>query len=191
MKLKWSLAELHKNQSGFFMVNGRADLTNSLKNRKQDLMDASLVDVQGTISMEGKKRYFVDLTLNVELTLPSTRSLQPVALDMTVPFHEVYLAPDALEIDAEDLEDDIVFTLENDILDLKKPIEDTILASIPMKVLSEEEKSAQDLPKGQDWELQLEDEAGTQTSDQESTSSEASPFDVLKDLDLFDDKGEE
>jgi len=110
---------------------------------------------------------------------------------MTVPFHEVYLAPDALEIDAEDLEDDIVFTLENDILDLKKPIEDTILASIPMKVLSEEEKSAQDLPKGQDWELQLEDEAGTQTSDQESTSSEASPFDVLKDLDLFDDKGEE
>jgi uncharacterized protein len=191
MKLKWSLAELHKNQSGFFMVNGRADLTNSLKNRKQDLMDASLVDVQGTISMEGKKRYFVDLTLNVELTLPSTRSLQPVALDMTVPFHEVYLAPDALEIDAEDLEDDIVFTLENDILDLKKPIEDTILASIPMKVLSEEEKSAQDLPKGQDWELQLEDEAGSQTSDQESTSSEASPFDVLKDLDLFDDKGEE
>lgn len=191
MKLKWSLAELHKNQSGFFMVNGRADLTNSLKNRKQDLMDASLVDVQGTISMEGKKRYFVDLTLNVELTLPSTRSLQPVALDMTVPFHEVYLAPDALEIDAEDLEDDIVFTLENDILDLKKPIEDTILASIPMKVLSEEEKSAQDLPKGQDWELQLEDEAGSQTSDQESTSSEASPFDVLKDLDLFDDEGEE
>ncbi len=191
MKLKWSLAELHKNQSGFFMVNGRADLTNSLKNRKQDLMDASLVDVQGTISMEGKKRYFVDLTLNVELTLPSTRSLQPVALDMTVPFHEVYLAPDALEIDAEDLEDDIVFTLENDILDLKKPIEDTILASIPMKVLSEEEKSAQDLPKGQDWELQLEDEVGSQTSDQESTSSEASPFDVLKDLDLFDDEGEE
>lgn len=191
MKLKWSLAELHKNQSGFFMVNGRADLTNSLKNRKQDLMDASLVDVQGTISMEGKKRYFVDLTLDVELTLPSTRSLQPVVLDMTVPFHEVYLAPDALEIDAEDLEDDIVFTLENDILDLKKPIEDTILASIPMKVLSEEEKSAQDLPKGQDWELQLEDEVGSQTSDQESTSSEASPFDVLKDLDLFDDEGEE
>ncbi len=191
MKLKWSLAELHKNQNGFFMVNGRADLTNSLKNRKQDLMDASLVDVQGTISMEGKKRYFVDLTLDVELTLPSTRSLEPVALDMTVPFHEVYLAPDALEIDAEDLEDDLVFSLENDILDLQKPIEDTILASIPMKVLSEEEKSAQELPKGQDWELQLEDEAGSQTSDQESTSSEASPFDVLKDLDLFDDEGEE
>ena len=191
MKLKWSLAELHKNQNGIFMIDDRVDLTNSLKNRKQNLMDASLVEVRGSISMEGKKRYFVDLTLNVELTLPSTRSLQPVTLDMAIPFHEVYLAPDALEIDAEDLEDDLVFSLENDILDLRKPIEDTILASIPMKVLSEEEKNVQELPKGQDWELQLEGDENTQSSAQESTSSEASPFDVLKDLDLFDDEGEE
>ena len=178
MKLKWSLAELHKNQNGIFMIDDRVDLTNSLKNRKQNLMDASLVEVRGSISMEGKKRYFVDLTLNVELTLPSTRSLQPVTLDMAIPFHEVYLAPDALEIDAEDLEDDLVFSLENDILDLRKPIEDTILASIPMKVLSEEEKNVQELPKGQDWELQLEGDENTQSSAQESTSSEAWPFDV-------------
>lgn len=191
MKLKWSLPELHKTQNGFFPVNGQADLTNSLKNRKRDLMDASLVDVQGTISIEGKKRYYVDLTLGVELTLPSSRSLEPVELDLSFPLNEVYLAPEVTETDAEDLEEEAVFSLEKDTLDLQKPIEDTILASIPMKVLSEEEQASNELPHGHDWKLRLEDETDSQESDEESTSSKSSPFDVLKDMDLFNDKDED
>src|SRR5690625_1377477 len=99
MKLKWSLDELNKSQSGFLPIGGQVDLTNSLKNRKRELIDASLIDMQGTISIEGKSRYYVDLTLNVTLTLPSTRSLEPVELDLFVPLNEVYLAPDVIETD--------------------------------------------------------------------------------------------
>jgi len=199
MKLKWSLQELHKYQGGVFPINGQADLTNALKERKQSLIDASAITVEGTISIEVMQRYFVDLTLTYSLTLPSTRSLEPVELDFEIPFNEIYIAPDANdpeneETEDEDLEGNAIFSLEKDILDLQKPIEDTILASIPMKVLSEKERNADELPAGHDWEVVREADVGLAESDEEeSTESENSPFSVLKEYDLFgeDEKADE
>lgn len=184
MKLKWSLAELHKQPSDMLMLEEKVDMKSSLKNRNDELIDVSLVDIQGVISIEAYKRYFVDLTLNVILTLPSSRSLKPVELNLTIPFSEVYLAPDAGQTAVEDLDDEVVFALEQDILDLQKPIEDTILASIPIKVLSEEEKNSNDLPMGNDWEVKLEGDNDSSDMKDESDTPENSPFAVLKDLDL-------
>lgn len=191
MKVKWSLAELQKNQHGIFPVSGQADLTTALKSRRTDLLDASLVDVQGAITIDGKKKFYVDLTLDIELTMPSSRSLEPVKLQLHIPFNEVYLAPDVKITDLEDTDEEEVFTLEKDILDLQKPIEDTILATIPMKILTEEEESATDLPTGQDWQLVLEDDVETRSQDNGSAESKSSPFDILKDLELFNEEDEE
>lgn len=191
MKVKWSLAELQKNQHGIFPVSGQADLTTALKSRRTDLLDASLVDVQGAITIDGKKKFYVDLTLDIELTMPSSRSLEPVKLQLHIPFNEVYLAPDVKITDLEDTDGEEVFTLEKDILDLQKPIEDTILATIPMKILTEEEESATDLPTGQDWQLVLEDDVETRSQDNGSAESKSSPFDILKDLELFNEEDEE
>lgn len=191
MKLKWSLAELQKNQNGIFPISVVADLKNSLMSRNSELIEVSPVEVSGSISIEGKKRYYVDLTLDVDLTLPSSRSLEPVTLDMAIPFNEVYLAPEVRVSDLEDLDEDDVFSLEQDILDLRIPIEDTILAAIPLKVLSKEEEESTDLPNGQDWVLMLEDEADSPQEKGESGGSKPSPFDVLKDLDLFDSDKED
>ncbi len=187
MKLKWSLAELNKYQKNFFPVEGKTDLIDSLKNRKKDLIDASLVDVQGIINTQNNNRYFVDLTLEVTLTLPSSRSLEPVEIDLNIPFSEVYLAPSALEQDLEDeeLDETTVFSLEHDIIKKKKPIEDTILSFIPMKILSEEEVKATDLPAGQDWELSVEDETDSNESNK-SIDLKNSPFNVLKGM--FDEE---
>ncbi len=188
MKLKWSLAELQKYRDGYYPVSGEVNLTNALKDRNNELIDASPVAVEGMIRLEGRNKYYVDLNLGVTLTLPSARSLEPVDLTMDLPFHEVYLAPDALAAASEDdLEEDLLFSLEKDILDLQKPIEDTILASIPMKVLSEEEQKVQELPSGHDWSLKLEEETDSNTASEESTDSKPSPFDVLKDIDLFNE----
>ena len=163
------------------MLDDSVDMVNSLKERKNDLIDASSVDVQGVISIEEFKRYFVDLTLNITLTLPSSRSLEPVELTLTVPFSEVYLAPEAGQAAKEDIGEEVVFSLEQDILDLQKPIEDTILAAIPLKVLSKDEESSNDLPSGNDWELILEENAGTSKSNGASDTPENSPFAMLKD----------
>lgn len=184
MKLKWSLAELHKQPAGILTLDEKVDMTESLKKRDTELMDVSLIEIQGTISIEAYSRYFVDLTLNVALTLPSSRSLKPVKLDLTIPFSEVYLAPEAGQAAVENLEDEVVFSLEQDILDLKKPIEDTILAAIPMKVLSEDEKTSNDFPAGNDWEVKLEGETDSSNKKDEADTSENSPFAILKDLDL-------
>ena len=190
MKLKWSLAELHKQPAGILMLDEKVDMTDSLKKRDTELMDVSLIDIQGTISIEASSRYFVDLTLNVILTLPSSRSLKPVKLDLTIPFYEVYLAPEAGQTAVETLEDEVVFSLEQDILDLQKPIEDTILAAIPMKVLSEDEKTSNDFPTGNDWEVKLEGETDSSNNKDDADTSENSPFAILKDLDLDFSKDE-
>ena len=190
MKVKWSLAELQKNQHGIYPVSGQADLTAALKSRRTDILDASLIDVQGAITVDGKKKFYVDVTLSMNLTLPSSRSLEPVKLDLHIPFNEVYLAPDVKIADLEDADEEVL-SLEKDILDLQKPIEDTILATIPMKILTEEEKSATDLPTGQDWQLVLEDDVDTVSKEKASTESKSSPFDILKDIDLFNDEDEE
>ena len=190
MKLKWSLAELHKTRGGIYPIDGQANLEDALKRRNRELLEVSLVDVQGSISMEGRKRYYVDLMLHTTLTLPSSRSLEPVTLDLSIPYNEIFLAPDAKVQDEEDLsEEDVVFSLEMDILDLRKPIEDTILASIPMKVLSKEEQESDELPTGKHWELRLEDDHDSRDSSSGSTDSKSSPFDVLKDL--FKEEDEE
>lgn len=190
MKVKWSLAELQKNQHGIYPVSGQADLTAALKSRRTDILDASLIDIQGAITVDGKKKFYVDITLTLNLTLPSSRSLEPVKLDLHIPFNEVYLAPDVKITDLEDTDEE-VFALELDILDMQKPIEDTILATIPMKVLTKEEESATDLPTGKDWQLVLEDDVDTVSKEKASTESKSSPFDILKDLDLFNDEDEE
>jgi len=198
MKLKWSLQELHKYQGGVYPIDGQANLTNSLKKRKSSLIDASSIAIEGTISIEVMQRYFVDLTLTYSLTLPSTRSLEPVEMAFETPFQEIYISPDAIDMEdredteGEDLEGNVIFSLEKDILDLQKPIEDTILASIPMKVLSEEEQKADELPAGQDWEVVLENDVDlTDSDEEESTDPENSPFSVLKEIDLFDEEDAE
>ena len=109
MKVKWSLAELQKSPNGIYLISGQADLTNALKTRRADILDISLIDVDGAISIEGRKRFYVDLTLHVNLTMPSSRSLEPVKLDLDIPFNEVYLAPDVRVADLEDMDEKEVF----------------------------------------------------------------------------------
>lgn len=189
MKLKWALAELAKYKLEPLIIKGKVDLTNSLKKRKKDILDASPIAVEGMILSEGQDRYLVDLTLNVTLRLPSTRSLTPVDYEMTIPFTELYLASNLNRETIEDLDKQMIFSLDQDFIDLKKPIEDTIIASIPMKLLSEEEAKSDKRPKGEDWELTLEGEQSLEKSE-ESSVAENNPFGMLKDLDLFEEDEE-
>lgn len=183
MKLKWALAELAKYKTEPLVLDGKVDLTNSLKARKKDILDATPVSVTGIIMLEGNEQYLVDLTLNTTLTLPSSRSLTPVPYEMNVAFTEIYLAPNLSRNTIEDLDDQIVITLEQDLIDLRKPIEDTLIASIPMKILSKEEQISNERPQGEDWELILEGEELAEAT--EESSAQRNPFGILKDLDLF------
>ena len=52
------------------------------------------------------------------------------------------------------------------------------------KVLSEDEKTSNDFPTGNDWEVKLEGETDSSNKKDEADTSENSPFAILKDLDL-------
>ena len=189
MKLKWALAELAKYKIEPLVLDGKVDLTNSLKKRRKDILDATLVSVKGIVVLEEENRYLVDLSLNVILTLPSSRSLEPVPYEMNIAFTEIYLAPNLSQDTIEDLDNQLVVSLDKDLIDLRKPIEDTLIASIPMKILSEEELVSDERAKGDDWELILEGEEPSEKIE-DSEVPENNPFDVLKGLDLYEEDKE-
>ncbi|MDZ7834230.1 MAG: hypothetical protein U5K84_01655 [Alkalibacterium sp.] len=95
MKIKWALSELKKYQDSPLTLNGSVDLEKSLKERDSDVIAASPVFLDGIITVDEKSVYYVDMTLKVKVTLPSSRSLEPVDVSMEIPFSEIYLAPDS------------------------------------------------------------------------------------------------
>ena len=129
--MKWSLNELRQAGSEPIMVNEELDLTSALKKRRPEIISASKVAVQGLFSVDklGVLGYF---KVQVELTLPSTRSLEPTVLPLSFEVTEHYVSYH--EHDLSGFEDtDVVIVLDKDILDFDRVIEDNILLQIPMQ----------------------------------------------------------
>lgn len=190
MKLKWALVELKKNGGQPLHLSGALDLSTELKKRYPEMIAISPVQVDGYLFLEHDYQVLVSLELNYQLTLPSSRSLKPVDLDMTVPMTEIYLAPVAPKTEME--KDQLVFRLEYDWIDLKEPIIEAILTAMPLKVLTPEEESGQsEMPSGDGWSVLSEEEAQNQSLDTESDDAvqKNSPFSVLKEY--FDTEEDE
>lgn len=180
MKLRWTLAECRKYGRQPIPVSGEIDLSAELKARHPEILDVSPVSVEGIILPESDVQILVSLQLRLTMTLPSSRSLKPAKLPLDIQMTEIYLAPDAPKHEGEE---DLVFRLEKDWFDLSKPIEDTILISIPMQILTEDEKAGDvALPSGQDWAMMTEEKYQAQKNQTSTEQTNNSPFSVLKDL---------
>jgi len=180
MKIKWDLNELRAKQDAAFKISGEVDLESNLKNRDKQVLNASDVAVDGWMIVESEDMFHVDAKLNVELTIPSTRSLEPVVVKMEVPFQETYIAPDATMGSLESEANDIVIALDSDILDLSKPFEDSILASLPTQVFTKKEREADIMPEGKNWKVISEE--SYENGEGDESNIEDSPFAALKDL---------
>lgn len=186
MKIKWALNELKKYQDSPLTIDGTVDLEKSLKERDDSILSASPVSLKGTVSVDEKSVYYVDMMINVTVKLPSSRSLEPVEMLMTVPFSEVYLANDSSVSVEQFSEGELVEPLSTDTLDLKKPIEDAILTSKPSQIFTSKELESDEMPKGNDWVVLPEDK---HNNDMYSSSDEGDPrFAVLKGL--FEDNND-
>ena len=95
-------------------------------------------------------------TCAVDITLPSSRSLEPVVVPLSIEIVERYI-PKGTSFEEQELTE-IVIPLETDWIDLQPAVEDHILLSIPLQVLSPEELSEDRMPSGQDWEVISQDE---------------------------------
>ncbi|WP_161877773.1 YceD family protein [Alkalibacterium sp. MB6] len=157
MKIKWALNELKKYQGDSLSLNGTIDLEQSLKKRDSELLSVNPVELNGTIKVEQHSVFLVNLTVSTQITLPSSRSLEPVETPLNFFFSEIYLGPES-SVQPEQFEDDeIVEQLSDPILDLRKPLEDAILTNKPTQVFTEEELKSNQLPSGKNWKVLTED----------------------------------
>ena len=79
--MKWSLLELKKYQETPLMFDEALNLKNQLIKRDGQIIDLSPVKITGMMSV-GKHEYLLHYRVETTITLPSTRSLTPVALPM-------------------------------------------------------------------------------------------------------------
>jgi uncharacterized protein len=168
-KMKWSLLELRKYQDMPQTFEETLTLKNELMARDNQIIDLAPVKVQGMVTVS-KKEYILHYTVNTVITLPSTRSLEPVELPLEFSVNEVFMTPEQYQQRDELLPEEEILILETQTLDLDDSVADNILLEIPMQVLTEAEQESNDLPSGDDWLVISEDDFQHQQESQEQTT---------------------
>lgn len=186
MKTKWSLSELARFRGEALTLSGTMDIEEDLKKRNKHIYTISPVTFVGTLDVE-QDEYILFVNFDFTIVLPSSRTLKPTEVHLNLPVSEIYVPkdlPEDISIGEVD-EDAVVIELLHDWIDLEEVAVDNILAAIPLRVLSEEEKSEEHLPKGTGWTVLTEEQA--QTNKNEEKEQGDPRFDALKSL-FPDDK---
>ncbi|MBL3716925.1 DUF177 domain-containing protein [Lactococcus garvieae] len=170
--MKWSILEVSKKKTIEF--EEELDLTAELKQRSEEILDAKPVKIQGQISYD-TGIYYLDYTLKAELVLPSSRSLKPVDYLMELSVSEAFTTEAFLKENKDLLDDDMIFTLDEDWISLSESVADNILLEIPLQILSEDEREDGKLPSGKNWTVLSEADYQKQ-KEEEADKENKSPF---------------
>lgn len=157
MKMKWSLLELKKYQEEPLVFQETFDLQNELISREKEIIALRPVHVSGLITVSPKE-YLLHYTVDTVITLPSTRSLEPVEVPMTFTVDEVFMTTEQYQQQSDLVKEEDILLLETQTLDLGESVADNILLEIPMQVLTEEEKQSDKYPSGNEWVVISEDQ---------------------------------
>ena len=157
MKMKWSLLELRKYQEEPLVFQETLDLQNELISREKEIIAIRPIQVSGLITVSPKE-YLLHYTVDTVITLPSTRSLEPVEVPMKFTVDEVFMTTEQYQQQADLIGAEEVLILETQTLDLSESVADNILLEIPLQVLTEEEQHSTTYPSGEQWTVVSEDQ---------------------------------
>ncbi|PWG01020.1 YceD family protein [Levilactobacillus bambusae] len=163
--MKWSLSDSLKNQEPL-QFDDTLDLKSDLMDRyPSEVLDLTPVHVSGTLRNEGGQ---VVLTAHITttITVPSSRSLEPVALPEDFEIKEYYVNTQAALTQFE--ESDVVLVIEDDIIDFDKAVGDNILAQVPIHILTDKEEQGAPMPNGEDWRVISEADQEQEKKDNQS-----------------------
>lgn len=152
--MKWTLREIRDYPEDLMFFKEELDLEVALKAKDSSIISAKPALVEGFVTVVGEA-YLMQATIQVDLVLPSSRSLQAVDLSLSIPITERYVLPD-MDIDQDGFEETII-VLDHDYIDLDDAVVDSIIINIPNRVLAPGEEAAP-LPSGKDWEVLTEDQ---------------------------------
>ena len=174
------LQELNKKHSVEFET--AFNLKQELTSREPEILDVSEVLVNGRVDADGGI-YSLNFTADYTLTMPSSRSLAPVEVPMMVTVSELFATQAYFEANQADLDADMLFILDKDLIDLAESVADNILLEIPLRVLTDEEKQSDELPSGSAWQVLSEDDyAALQAQPEPAEVEKKSPFSQLNGL---------
>ena len=152
--MKWSLHELKSMAEEPIVLLQTIDLEDNLKQRDEEILAAHPVKLEGVLLYEYDS-ILVQCQITTALQLPSTRSLEPVWVDIACPLNERYLLTRADEF--VDEKETLHLSLEGDELDLRPAIVDQIILNKPVQRLSPKEARTNELPAGDDWQVLTEE----------------------------------
>ena len=151
--LKWKIDELQKFKNHPMNFEETLDLKADLMKRDERVLDISPVKIKGTAFFD-EGVWFTDFDIDANLTVPSTRSLEPVDITVQGHFTEAYLEDPEAKVE----EEEIVQELEDNAINMEKAVSDNLLLSIPTRILTEEEEKEDVMPGGNEWQVISEEE---------------------------------
>lgn len=154
--MKWSIKQIEDNSGMPLKISEVIDMKSSLMERETEILDVSPVKLNGTLLYDNYSVLAV-FSFEVIVTLPSSRTLNPVPYAMVVNVSERFAQINDVAYVIKNYPDDVVNAIDGNIIDLTESIIDNILLNLPLQVLSDEELAQQDLPSGQGWALLTED----------------------------------
>ncbi|MBG9367488.1 YceD family protein [Streptococcus sp. NLN64] len=170
------LQEIRRKPEGI-AFDQELSLLADLQERNPEILDLQKVKAIGQVVYEDGL-YFLTYNLSYDITLASSRSLEPVSLKENFPVSEVFGdTADAASLSEE--ESLFLLPIEGDGISLEDSVADNILLEIPLKVLTPEEAEEDTMPAGNSWQVLTEEDFAQQ---QAAAKEESNPFASLKDL---------
>ncbi|HEM6116070.1 YceD family protein [Streptococcus pluranimalium] len=154
------------------------DVKDQLLARDETIIDLQNVVVKGLVTFDDGL-YLLNYQLSYELTLPSSRSMEPVVLSEKQEVSEIFIAVADAPSKADLVEENLVLLLEEDYIDLSESVVDNILLNIPLKVLTDEEQKAEVMPEGSNWTVLTEEQYQAMKEEEKQDNS---PFASLSGL---------
>ncbi|WP_125769927.1 YceD family protein [Companilactobacillus furfuricola] len=180
--LNWDVQEVRKYKDKPFDFKEQLDVEKDLKERYSDIISAQPVDVSGNL-FNDRGLVISDVKVAIKLTVPSTRSLDPVDLNLEFRINEAYNIDN---IDTEEIEDyAIIIPIDDDTptINVYESVIDNILLNIPTQVLTEKEKTEDIMPSGKNWTVISEDEFKKQKEEEHVNPEFAKLKNLFKDED--------
>ena len=152
--MKWTLREIRDYPEDLMPFATELKVEDQLKAKDSSIISVDFVKVEGYLTALDQA-YIMHGTIETQLILPSTRSLQPVEVALTIPIKERYVM--AENDVSDDTFEEITIVLDHDYIDLDTVVVDSIIVNLPYRVLGPGEDEA-DLPSGKDWEVLTQDQ---------------------------------
>lgn len=173
----FNLIDLKKQTEGV-TFDRQLDIKEVLLGRDSSILDIANVTARGHISYDAGL-YLLNYQLDYTITLPSSRSMEPVVLAETLSVSEVFIEEGDVKEKAELIEEDLVLVIEGETISLEESVADNILLNIPLRVLTSEEEQDGQMPSGNAWTVLTEEQYQVQ---QEEKAVANNPFASLNGL---------